>query len=291
MVDFHTHTVCSDGKATPEELIEKAIAQHILYLAITDHNYVHKNLDELREKYKGRITLINGVELSTVYDSMDGEKTEVHVVGLGVDSEKMDKFMAENSSDRKSYIEAIRKKMKENCNIDLPPYEEFQKMYPRSGRIGRMCVGDYLLGKGVISSIDELFHIYLGNKGERRAYVNALDFSNYAQFEDGVRAIIDAGGIPVLAHLFAYPFTDQERNRMVRRFKEAAGEHPAGIEVYYGKYSREKRKILREIADRWGLYYSSASDYHAKTPEDHLMNPQHLDRCPMDRHVLSLFLK
>lgn len=291
MVDFHTHTVCSDGKATPEEVIEKAISNHILYLAITDHNYVHKNLNELRKKYQGKITLINGVELSTVYDSLDGERTEVHVVGLGVNSDPMEKFMAENSSDRKSYIEAIRGKLWENCGISIPPYEEFQRMYPRSGRIGRMCVGDYLLKQGVISSIDELFHVYLGNKGERRAYVNALDFSNYAKFEDGVSAIMAAGGIPVLAHLFAYSFSQEERMRMVKRFKDVTKDHPAGIEVYYGKYSREKRKALREIADAYGLYYSSASDYHAKTPEDNLMNPHHMERCPMEKHVLSLFLK
>ena len=43
-VDFHTHTVCSDGNYTPEEVIEMAINKGINSLAITDHNYIHENI-------------------------------------------------------------------------------------------------------------------------------------------------------------------------------------------------------------------------------------------------------
>ena len=39
-IDFHTHTTCSDGQYTPEELVQKAAAAGICALAITDHDAV-----------------------------------------------------------------------------------------------------------------------------------------------------------------------------------------------------------------------------------------------------------
>ncbi len=39
-IDFHTHTTCSDGQYTPEELVQKAAAAGICAMAITDHDAV-----------------------------------------------------------------------------------------------------------------------------------------------------------------------------------------------------------------------------------------------------------
>lgn len=39
-IDLHTHTTCSDGQYTPEELVQKAAAAGICALAITDHDAV-----------------------------------------------------------------------------------------------------------------------------------------------------------------------------------------------------------------------------------------------------------
>ena len=39
-VDLHSHTNCSDGALTPQELIERAVNFQIDVLAITDHDTV-----------------------------------------------------------------------------------------------------------------------------------------------------------------------------------------------------------------------------------------------------------
>ena len=72
-VDFHTHTICSDGNYTTEELIEMAMSKGIAALAITDHNYIHENISQLQNKYKD-IELINGCEISTSYTTEKGKK-------------------------------------------------------------------------------------------------------------------------------------------------------------------------------------------------------------------------
>jgi len=39
-MDLHTHTTCSDGQYTPEELVQRAGKLGIRALAITDHDAI-----------------------------------------------------------------------------------------------------------------------------------------------------------------------------------------------------------------------------------------------------------
>ena len=39
-IDLHSHTFCSDGILSPQDLVERAVAQKINVLAITDHDTV-----------------------------------------------------------------------------------------------------------------------------------------------------------------------------------------------------------------------------------------------------------
>jgi hypothetical protein len=75
--DLHIHSNASDGKVTPEEIIEEAKNKEISVIAITDHHTV-KNVDILKElgREKG-IKVISGIEFRTEY----GPKS-VHMIGL-----------------------------------------------------------------------------------------------------------------------------------------------------------------------------------------------------------------
>lgn len=82
--DFHTHTVFSDGKNTPEEMVAAAIAAGAEALGISDHACVDfdpgycmkkedipaylEELSRLREKYRGQITLLRGIEADPASD-------------------------------------------------------------------------------------------------------------------------------------------------------------------------------------------------------------------------------
>ena len=37
-LNFHCHTICSDGSLTPEELITQATERGLTHLAVTDHH-------------------------------------------------------------------------------------------------------------------------------------------------------------------------------------------------------------------------------------------------------------
>lgn len=102
--DFHTHTIYSDGKNTPREMIEKAVALGMEAIGISDHSYTDHDLGycmqkeneaayiaelrALKEEYKDKIAVSIGLELDgsfeadrSSYDYMLGDCHNVKTPG------------------------------------------------------------------------------------------------------------------------------------------------------------------------------------------------------------------
>ena len=252
-IDLHTHTCLSDGNLTPEELLTAARAAGIGILAVTDHNST-EDLTAWRAAFP-ELTLIQGAEITCRY-----LQHELHVVALGIDpsNPKLRAVLAQNQPDRRPYLTAILDKLR-NLGLDVGTYDELQAANPHSRHFGRMQIAKEMVNRGYVSSADEAFDIYMGAHGQRLAYVaNPL---KYVSLEEAVEAILSAGGVPVLAHLYYYLLDAEGERALVRRFKELAGEK-AAMEVEYAAYDRAQRDALKALADEFGLMHSCASDYH-----------------------------
>lgn len=87
-VNFHCHTVCSDGSLRPDDLARQACRLGLRHLAITDHhslaafNEAQRALEELAAAGCAVPTLWRGVEISALL-----EGCLVHVLALGVAAE------------------------------------------------------------------------------------------------------------------------------------------------------------------------------------------------------------
>ena len=257
-IDLHTHTCLSDGDLTPMELISMARDAGIRILAITDHNAT-EDLTAYRAAFP-EMTLIQASEITCRYHAPDGAEHELHVVALGIDpnNPKLRAVLANNQPDRRPYLTAILDKLLAQ-GIDVGTYDELQAMNSRSRHFGRMQIGKEMVKRGYVKTVDEAFDVYMGAHGQRLAYVpNPL---KYVTLEEAIDAILAAGGVPVLAHLYYYLLDHQGERALVRRFKELAGDR-AAMEVEYAAYDRGQRDALRAIADEFGLMYSCASDYH-----------------------------
>ena len=80
-VDLHLHTLASDGRLTPTELVRLVASQGLKYVAITDHD----TTEGLAEAYEAAkdfpdLKIIPGIELSA-----DIPGDEVHVLGYFLD--------------------------------------------------------------------------------------------------------------------------------------------------------------------------------------------------------------
>ncbi|PZO35545.1 MAG: PHP domain-containing protein [Pseudanabaena frigida] len=85
-LNFHLHTVHSDGKMHPEDLIQQAIALRLSDLAITDHHAIEGYY--IAKKYLARQTG-NPESLPTLWTGIEVNAslifTEVHILGYGFD--------------------------------------------------------------------------------------------------------------------------------------------------------------------------------------------------------------
>lgn len=93
--DLHTHTIYSDGKNTPEEMIIAAIEKGLERIGISDHSYtaidetycvkrdkISKYIEEiaqLKEKYNGEIEVLCGIE----QDYFSDEPTDAYDYVIG----------------------------------------------------------------------------------------------------------------------------------------------------------------------------------------------------------------
>lgn len=274
-VDLHTHTTRSDGSLSPEAVVKAAYDAGIRVMSITDHNCT-EDLTDLRglaSSFPEEMTLIQGAEISAQYLDGTGKTHELHIVALGFDPKDPDmkKLLANNRPDRRPYIEAILKRLREECGIDLGTYDTVRARFPNAKYIGRMALARLMTEAGITATVDEAFDRFLGSHGQRRAYVkNPL---RYDTLENTVRCIIRAGGIPVLAHLLYYDLDDgnrtggREKERLVRYFKQLTDRYgsPGGMEVYYVRYKEpEERLYLLNLCRKYGLMISAGSDYHAQ---------------------------
>ena len=269
-IDLHTHTCLSDGNLTPEELLTAARAAGIGILAITDHNST-EDLTAWRAAFP-ELTLIQGAEITCRY-----LQHELHVVALGIDPEnpRLRAVLAQNQPDRRPYLTAILDKLRA-LGLDVGTYDELQAANPHSRHFGRMQIAKEMVKRGYVNSADEAFDIYMGAHGQRLAYVaNPL---KYVSLEEAVDAILSAGGVPVLAHLYYYLLDSEGERALVRRFKELAGEK-AAMEVEYAAYDRPQRDALKALADEFGLMHSCASDYHGNLEGETLAHGFDRERC------------
>jgi len=86
-VNFHCHTVCSDGSLSPAALAQQALSLGLEHLAITDHHSLaaydeaHAVLEQARDEHQSTPRLWRGVEISALL-----EGCLVHVLALGFEA-------------------------------------------------------------------------------------------------------------------------------------------------------------------------------------------------------------
>ncbi len=100
-VNLHTHSTYSDGKSTPEELVEQAKKSGIKHLAIADHN----TLNAYKEtNIKDESIIIPAIEFDSWYGYVF-----LHLLGYGIDtnSKEIEKFCAKTKKGTEADIVRI----------------------------------------------------------------------------------------------------------------------------------------------------------------------------------------
>ena len=117
------------------------------------------------------------------------------------------------------------------------------------GAIGRPHVAQAMIEKGYITKFEEAFDRYIGHGGP--AYVEREKMTP----EEAISMIVNARGLPVLAH----PFTVKDPEAMVVSLKKVG---LVGLEVYYKDNTPHQTANTLQLANKYGLIPTGGTDFH-----------------------------
>ena len=199
-IDLHVHTLNSDGSDTSTAVVRKAAQLGLRAIAITDHD-TFAGIDEATAAGERLgVEVVPGVELSTLHE---GE--HVHLLAYYADpnAPALTELMALAVRERVQRNEKMVNLLHDaGYPIDM---DEMRREYPGQVMLGRPHVAAILMKKGVVPDI-RTGVVELMGKG-KPFYVERyhIPLTNY------IRAVRAAGGLPVIAHLYQYRFTEQQR--------------------------------------------------------------------------------
>lgn len=253
MVDFHIHTLFSDGTFTPEEIAETAFKNGVKVFAITDHDSVDGIERGRAAALKEGLEFVSGIEFST-----DFLGKEIHILGyfLNEKAPELLNLLEELRKERETRTAKIIKKLNE---LKIGITEEDVKKEVKSDLISRNHIASALLKKGFVKNRGEAFYRYLGSSGA--AYIPKTSFSP----EKAVTAIKKNGGIAVLAHPKLIPLGQGKFNEML----ELLCSHGLdGIEAYYPGHEIKDINIFKRMASDRGMIVTGGSDFHGLNRDD-----------------------
>jgi predicted metal-dependent phosphoesterase TrpH len=253
VIDLHSHTNESDGTFTPFELVDLAVERGLEALAISDHD-TFAGFDQAAPLARSRgLDLVCGIELSTRV--LGTKMRTVHLLGYFLHEpppadfrEWLDELIAGRRDRNQRLIASLHH---QGIDIDLGEVE-------RLGRTltGRPHFARLLIQKGYVSSFDEAFRRYLGESAP--SYVER--FAPYV--EVAIQRVIDAGGLPVLAHPVRLGFRDLEaEEKFISDLRDAG---LRGIEVFHSDHRPSDVERYAALARKYKLAVSGGSDFHGE---------------------------
>ena len=266
--DLHTHSTASDGTSSPAEVVKRAKAANVKYLALTDHDTV-SGIEEALDAAKGlEITFIPGIELSTYFN-----KESVHVLGF---------FKGHGYKDTEliDFLNSIKRKRIERAEKIVENLAKFHDIHitlesiMKNGKdtIARPHIAKAIIDAGYNYDKEYIFEHFIGN--DCPAYITSVQIDT----KEGVKLLKKHGAVVVLAH----PVLLKKSS-----FQDVLALGFDGLEGIYPMNSEEDTKKFLSYAKEHNLITSCGSDSHGG--EDDLKHGS-LGSMEMDEEWLTKFL-
>ena len=249
-IDLHMHSTFSDGTDTPEELFGLVRDESIPLFAVTDHDTFEgsASLQRLTGRAEGPSAIV-GVEFSC----RDG-KGEYHILGYGFDPEAapISRLAETGHMNRLKKLRARLEYLEKEHGISFPRDE--QARLSTLDNPGKPHIAGLMVRHGYVSTIREGIVKYL----------NAFHLPDlYISPQEAIRAVLDSGGIPVLAHsVFGSGNQRIEGADLEERVRYLMDAGLQGLEGFYSAFSPAQREAVLDLARRNRLYVTAGSDYH-----------------------------
>lgn len=254
-IDLHTHSRASDGTDTPAGLVRAAQEAGLDVVALTDHDTADGWAEAAAEAERLGIVLVPGMEISTRHRGRG-----VHLLAYYLDPTypplvtELQQILHGRAARVPTMIARLNA-----LGIDITE-DDVRRAAAGTVASGRPHVADALVEKGVVPDRTAAFDRYLG--WGKPAHVDRYA----APLDTAIRAVVGAGGLPVVAHPWGrggYGRPDEAT------FAELKDLGLVGVEVDHQDHDAEARDRLRAIARNLDLVVTGSSDYHGVGKTDH----------------------
>lgn len=240
--DLHTHTTCSDGSDTPEQVVEKAAALGVELMAVADHNSVEGVRVAQRAGQALGVTVLPATEID-----VECERGELHLLAYGIDEDDPALRTLLARANKAGY----ERNLQTMENIERAGYPLRDRVNPDGLAFSQLHVAirNALIEAGYVRDRDEAYKKFL-------IHPDFLAPSHKVTMEEVLPVVAAAGGVVSLAHPCKLKIDDEQT---VCRLAQLG---LWGIEAYYGDGGESYLPRAQALAERYGLYPTIGSDYH-----------------------------
>jgi predicted metal-dependent phosphoesterase TrpH len=247
MIDLHMHTTASDGRCSPEELVQRAYDKGIRTMSVTDHDTMAGVQPAAAAARALAMTFIPGIEITSVHGGRD-----VHVLAYFLPrlTGELSALLATQRENRTARARMIADRLAAaGAPIDVEALMEAAKALGGKS-LARPQIAQALMAAGHVSSVAEAFERFLGEDGP--AYVP----HHGASPSDVIELINRAGGLSSLAHP-GYTKKDEIIPELV-----ASG--LGAIEAFHSSHDEAATQRYVEMARHYDVAISGGSDFHGE---------------------------
>ena len=248
-IDLHTHSAVSDGTETPTQLVRAAVAAGLGTVAITDHDSTAGWQEAFAAASGTGLTVIPGMELSTNYGP-----ASVHMLAYLFDPLDAG-IVSETARIRDGRLRRAERIVERiSADYDLT-WDDVLAESLDGTTLGRPHIADALVRKGHVANRSAAFESILHwQSGYYEKYYAPSPL-------EGVRMIVAAGGVPVLAHPATHGKYRSMDDSVIR---ELVDNGLFGLEVYHRDNTDGGKAWLLALAAKFGLAVTGSSDYHGE---------------------------
>lgn len=241
--DLHVHSTASDGTLAPAELVGLALARGLSVLAIADHDSVEGLPQALQAAKNTRLTVVPAVELSAA----TAEGHDVHILGYFIDAADAD-FLEHLVRQRGARMQRAERMVEALSSAGYGVTIADVLAMADGAAVGRSHIARALVSSGHAQDVRDAFDTLIGRG---RPFYVPKDALSPAEV---IAVILDAGGIPVLAH----PAISMVEGLV----PELVPAGLRGLEAYHADHTPEQRNRIAALAAEYGLLVTGGSDFH-----------------------------
>jgi predicted metal-dependent phosphoesterase TrpH len=252
-IELHCHTYYSDGRPSPRELVETAVAQGVRILAITDHDNARGTREASPLARQLGLELIPAIEFSTCWAEaqMPPGESDVDLLGyfLDIDSAPVLQAEADSLADQRARIgvwcEEVRRA---GVDLEIADLLAINPRYP-----GNLQLAQALKARGFATdeAIDRLL----------RPMMKAVPPAQLRTAK-AIDLIHAAGGAAVLAHPAATMVNWHGSLLDFRSLGLLVEMGLDGIEVHHFRLDEPIRAHFIALAKKFNLVVTGGSDEH-----------------------------